>query len=237
MTADRDANLFVVQLLDQTDRYSDMVDLMKRVIEADPVLTSDQRNLLSLSYKNIITGRRNGLRYLTTLADRDEATATPQRVEQIELFRRSIIEELDQSCLELIKLIDDTLLPAAQDSDARLYYHKLKADYWRYISENKVGEEKENAAKHARDAYEAALVIARTEIPPYKPTSLGLVLNYSVFLYEIAGEKQAAIDLARRTGEECGLTIENNSKDAFTEATNILQLLRDNVAIWSKGSE
>jgi 14-3-3 protein epsilon len=237
MTEEREANLYVVQLLDQTDRYSDMVDLMKRVIEADPVLTSDQRNLLSVSYKNVITSRRNGLRYLTSLADREEAKVTAQREEQINAFRKEIIDELDHFCLELIKLVDDALLPAAQDPEARLYYYKLKADYWRYISENKLGEEKETTAKQARDAYEAALEIARTEIPPYKPTSLGLVLNYSVYLYEIVGEKEAAIDLASKTGEECALTIANNSKEPWTEAMNILQLFRDSIALWSQPNE
>jgi hypothetical protein len=39
--------------------------------------------------------------------------------------------------------------------------------------------------------------IAKNEIPPSRPTSLGLILNYSVFLYEIIGQKQEAIDLAR----------------------------------------
>jgi 14-3-3 protein epsilon len=66
---------------------------------------------------------------------------------------------------------------------------------------------------------------------------LGLVLNYSVFLYEIAGEKQEATELAKKTYEECGLTIKNNSSESFNEATNILQLLRENVGLWSQGSE
>jgi 14-3-3 protein epsilon len=214
-----------------------MVDLMKQVIAAYPVLTSDQRNLLSVSYKNVITSRRNGLRNLTSLSDREEAKVTSQREEQITIFRREIIEDLDHFCLELIKLVDDTLLPAAQDAEARLYYYKLKADYLRYMTENKNGEEKDTTAKQARDAYEAALEIARTELAAYKPTSLGLVLNYSVYLYEIVGEKQAAIDLASKTGEECALTIANNSEGSLTEATNILQLLRDNVALWSQPKE
>jgi 14-3-3 protein epsilon len=64
-----------------------------------------------------------------------------------------------------------------------------------------------------------------------------LVLNYSVFLDEIAGEKQTAVELAKKTYEECGVTVANNSKDSFGEATNILQLLRENVAIWSQTAD
>jgi 14-3-3 protein epsilon len=160
-----------------------------------------------------------------------------ERIEQLSGFRKTIISELDGFCLELIRLVDNALLPAAQDAEARLFYHKLKADYWRYISENKDGGDKESTARQAREAYEAALEIIRSEIQPFKPTALGLVLNYSVFLYEIAGEKQAAVELAKKTYEECGVTVTNNSKDSFGEATNILQLLRENVAIWSQAAE
>jgi 14-3-3 protein epsilon len=234
MSSDRDVDLYMVQLLDQTDRYPDMVDLMKRVIAADPVLNVDQRNLLSISYKNIITGRRNGLRYLSGLLERDDTKASEQRVAQVTAFQQTIIGELDQYCLELIGLLDSTLLPASADAEARVYYQKLKADYWRYISENKQGDEKANAARQAGEAYEAALEIARADIPPYTPTSLGLVLNYTVYLYEIGGKKQEAIDLAKKTHEECALTIGNNTKDAYTEAAGILQLLNENVSVWSQ---
>jgi 14-3-3 protein epsilon len=236
MSTERDADLYMVQLLDQTDRYSDMVDLIKRVIASDPVLNSDQRSLLSISYKNIITARRNALRYLAGLLERDDTKASAYRLEQVIQIQNVILNELELYCQELIGLIDGTLLPAAAgDSDARLHYQKLKADFWRYISENKQGADRESAAAQARQAYDTALAIARADIPPYRPASLGLVLNYAVYLVEIAGERQEAIDLAKTTYEECALTIGNNSPDSASEAANVLQLLRDNVAVWSQG--
>jgi 14-3-3 protein epsilon len=237
MSSERDIDLYMIQLLDQTDRYPDMVHLMKRVIASDPVLNADQRNLLSVAYKNIITGRRNGLRYLSGLLERDDTKSSEQRIAQVVTFQKAIVAELDQYCHELIGLVDSALLPASTDPEARVYYLKLKADYWRYISENKQGDEKAGAAQQAGEAYEAALAIASADIPPYTPTSLGLVLNYAVYLYEIGGKKQEAIDLAKKTHEECALTIGNNTKEAYTEATGILQLLNENVSIWSQGNQ
>jgi 14-3-3 protein epsilon len=67
----------------------------------------------------------------------------------------------------------------------------------------------------------------------YKPTSLGLVLNYSVFLFEIVGKKDEAIELASKTFSECEGALNNNSPAGYEEAANILQLLRDNVALWT----
>ena len=53
-TSQRDDYLFMVQILDSTDRRQDMIDLMKKVIDLNPELNSEERNLLSMSYKNII---------------------------------------------------------------------------------------------------------------------------------------------------------------------------------------
>jgi 14-3-3 protein epsilon len=146
-----------------------------------------------------------------------------------------MIAEVDECCLDLIRLIDSTLLPGAREADARLYYEKLKADYWRYIAENKEGEEKEQAAEEARKCYEAAL--AEAEGVRNRAQGLGVILNYSVFLYEIVGEKEAAIELAKKTQEEWAGVIQGSNEEAFAESTNVLQLLRENVELWSKGTQ
>jgi 14-3-3 protein epsilon len=237
MATERDVDLWVVQLLDQTDRQEDTVDLMKRVIDAGPSLTSDQRNLLSIVYKKAITSRRDGLRYLVNLLERDDARATAFRLEQIVGFRRQIVDELDRYCRELIALVDEKLLPAAADADARAFYWKLKADYWRYISEHKDAADKAKSADEANVCYEEALAIARDAIEPWKPGYLGLVLNYSVYLYEIVGKQQEAIGLAQKTQEQCSDTVNNNSRESFAEAVNILQLLRENVTLWAQGQQ
>jgi hypothetical protein len=74
--------------------------------------------------------------------------------------------------------------------------------YWRYISENKEESEKEKAAAQAREAYEAALAIARMGIPPNRPTSLGLVWNYPT----------------KKPSHEYPLAVQNNGADSVNEA-------------------
>jgi 14-3-3 protein epsilon len=236
MTSERDLNFWVAQLLDQTDRQDDMIDLVKAAIDAGPVLTVDQRNLLSLAYKNAITAQRNGLRYLANLLDRDEAKASQFRLSQLQGFRRELTEELDRYCHDLVQLVDTKLLPACDGADARVFYVKLKADYWRYISENKSGADKAKSADEAKSCYEEAIAIARDGIKPWIPGHLGLILNYSVYLYEIVGLEREAIELAQKTHEECSDSISNNGPEAFREATKILLLLRENVALWTQSA-
>jgi 14-3-3 protein epsilon len=237
MASPREVSLFMAQILDQTDRHQDMVDAMKQVISLNADLNSDERNLLSVAYKNIVGSRRNGLRMITAIVEHEEGRGNTARVEQLHTYKGTILAELEKYCNELIGLVDTQLLPAAKSPESRVFYEKLKADYYRYVCESKPDGEKQEPAQKARQCYENALEIAKNEIPPSRPTSLGLVLNYSVFLYEIIGQKQESIDLAQKTYNECSVTVDDNSDNSYSEATMILQLLRDNVSLWAQEAD
>jgi 14-3-3 protein epsilon len=214
-----------------------MIGLLKRAIDLDPSLNAEERNLLSVSYKYVITDRRSAIRVLTSMLDQEETKVSQVRIDHVRKFRTAIIGELDGYALELINLVDSTLLPAATTADSKLFFEKLKADYWRYIAENKEGDERVETANNATNAYEKAMEIAKQEIPEYKPAVLGLVLNYSVCLYEIVGKRDEAIELAKKTFTECENTVNNNTPKTYEEAANILQLLQDNVALWTTHKE
>jgi 14-3-3 protein epsilon len=234
MTISPDVCFYLAHVLIPTDRHEDMLKLIKDAIQANPVLDSEQRDLLSVAYKSLISARRTGLRYLAALVDREEVKASLFRIGQVAEFQKTLVRELDEYCLDLIGLVDSTLLPAAQgNAEARVCYEKLKGDYWRYVSENKTGPEKETAANSARDAYDRALEIARDAIPLYGPTYLGLILNYTVSLYEILGRKEEAIALADSTCASASCTIDNNADEGQrAEAEKIIGLLRDNARLW-----
>lgn len=229
--------IFMAQIYDQTDRHQDMVDVMKQVIQIKPDLNNDERNLLSVAYKNIIGSRRNGLRMITAIHEHEENRGNTARVEQLNRYRKTILDELEKYCNELIGLVDSFLLTAATSPESKVFYQKLKADYYRYICESRNESDKQEPSQKAKECYEAALQIAKNDIPPHRPTSLGLILNYSVFLYEIIGQKSEAIDLAQKTYNDCSNFVEENSDSSYSEATMILQLLRDNVQLWTQDNE
>ncbi|OHS95650.1 14-3-3 protein [Tritrichomonas foetus] len=230
---DRELSLYMAQILDQTDRRADTVELMNHVVDLNPQLTSEERNLLSASYKSVISVHRNGLRILSAISQHEEGVATQHRIEQIKIIRQTIIDDLEKSCNELINMINEKLLPVTQDAEARIFYSKLLADYYRYMCEARTDDKRKEYAEEAKKCYESALDIAKTELRPFKPASLGLILNYSVFLQEILGDTEAALDLAQKTYSECTPLIEENSDNSYSEATMILQLLRDNILLWS----
>ena len=51
MASSRDSNIFLAKVAEQAEAYPEMVDLMRKVIDEDPKLNVDERNLLSVAYK------------------------------------------------------------------------------------------------------------------------------------------------------------------------------------------
>lgn len=233
-TNERDMALYMAQILDQTDRHDDTVELMKRVVELNPQLNSEERNLLSAAYKNVIDIHRNGLRIFAAISEHKEGIASQNRVDQINKIRDQIIEELEKSCNELISIVTTKLLPIAQDAESRIFYEKLQADYYRYMCEAKTGEARDDCMQKAKECYESALEIAKKELNPARPSYLGLILNYTVFLQEIIGNKEEALSLAQKTYNECTPLVDDNSDNSYSEATMILQILRDNILNWTE---
>jgi 14-3-3 protein epsilon len=231
MSSEREVTLFLAQILDQIDRHQDVVDAMKKVIQLNADLNSDERNLLSVAYKATIGSlSRDSLRIIAAIVEHEGVRGNEQRVERLVAYKATILGELEQYCNELIGLVDAQLLPAAKTPESRVFYEKLKADYYRYVCEWKPEAGKSEPADKAKQCYEKK----KNEVPPSRPTSLWLILNYSGFLYEIIGQKPEAIELARKTYNDCSTTVDDNSDNSYSEATMVLQLLRDNAALWTE---
>jgi hypothetical protein len=119
-----------------------------------------------------------------------------------------------------------------QDSENQVFLMKMKADYYRYMSESDKGESKaENIAK-AEEFYLKATTLAQG-LSAVNPIRLGLMLNFSVFYYEVKGVKEEACDMARKAFDEGPAELEQANEANYKEATLILQLFRDNLSLWA----
>jgi 14-3-3 protein epsilon len=225
---------FMARVADQAERYSDVLKFLDDVIADNTVLSSDARNLLSVAYKALTGSRRNALRTVGAFLDDDSIKAIPERVSKLTELRSRLITELDGYCKDLIELTDSKLLPSAVDATTKVFYEKLKADYYRYSVEFKADAERAAGAEKAKASYESAVAIASAELGKADPAYLGLALNYSVFLYEIIGKKQEAIDLADKSFKAAVDLLDSLGEAEYSEATLILQLLKDNVALWNE---
>jgi 14-3-3 protein epsilon len=118
-----------------------------------------------------------------------------------------------------LDLIDKHLLPTAQQSESKVFYLKMKGDYYRYLAEFKQGDERKPVAEKAHEAYKAATEIANKDLKPTSPIRLGLALNYSVFHYEILNNSNEACQLARQAFDEALPLLDELTEDSYKDAT------------------
>lgn len=103
-------------------------------------------------------------------------------------------------------------------------------DYYRYLAE--IGTDKESSTK-SLEAYKMASDIAQDELPNTNPIRLGLALNFSVFFYEILNKPQRACRLAKAAFDEAISELDSVKEESYKDSTLIMQLLRDNLTLWT----
>jgi len=136
-------------------------------------------------------------------------------------------------CRDILSLIENFLLPNSKSELSKVFFLKMKGDYNRYLSEFMTDQEGNDAVENAKEAYSEAQILAEHNLSDTHPLRLGLALNYSVFLYEILNQQQDAIDMVRNTFKAAIAHIDNVSEEQYKDVTLIMQLLRDNLTLWT----
>ena len=108
----------------------------------------------------------------------------------------------------------------------------MKGDYFRYLVEVSTGEKRDGFVEQSKKAYEDAMENAK-ELPHTHPIKLGLYLNFSVFFYEIMKENDKACELAKGAFDDAISKLDNLEEDSYKDSTLIMQLLRDNLTLWT----
>ena len=105
--------------------YAEMVDFMKKVAKLDVELTVDERNLLSVGYKNVIGARRAAWRILSSIEQKEESKGNETNVKRIKDYRSKVEEELTSICNDILTTIDEHLIPSSNSGEFAVFYHKM----------------------------------------------------------------------------------------------------------------
>jgi hypothetical protein len=245
----REDSVLHAKLCEQLERYDDMVQAMKAVTESlkkddEPALSDEERNLLSVAYKNVVGARRSSWRVIAAVEGKGPDASNPSGGEKLHKlakdYKKDIEKELNTICDEVLGLLDDFLLPRAESSDshdAKIFYLKMKGDYYRYKVEVASEETRPELAESSQGAYSKAYEVATEKMQPTHPIRLGLALNYSVFYYEILNKATDACDLAKKAFDEAIAELDTLGEDSYKDSTLIMQLLRDNLTLWTSELE
>jgi len=230
----RAALVHMARVAEGAERYDDMARLMKDIVmwtnsnQCD--LSVEERNLLSVAYKNVIGTRRSAWRQIAEPLD----DPNPKFNSFVEAFRSQVADEIEKICAEVLDLLENHLVKNAArnnaEEEAKVFYIKMLGDYYRYRAES--ADPSKNFDTKAAEHYATAFALARDVLAPTHPIRLGLALNYSVCFYEILKKPQEACDLARSAFDEAISKLDNLKENDYKDSTLIMQLLRDNLTLW-----
>jgi len=244
--------LSLARITETAERFEDMCEIMGQLVQkknaSNGDLAVEERNMLSVAYKNVVGQRRASWRTLKEEVENSEATPEVKALKQ--KYKQLVEEELDQKCREVLQLLDNNLVKE-QDSkinecknkspndlsqderdmiERQVFYLKMCGDYHRYLAEfNPSDQVKEKASQR----YDAAMELAKCALQPTHPTRLGLALNASVCYYEIMKQPKKACELAKSAFDEAIQKLDSLSDATYKDSTLIMQLLRDNLTIWT----
>jgi len=218
------------KLAEQAERYDDMAGSMKSVTETGIELSNEERNLLSVAYKNVVGARRSSWRVISSIEQKTEGSERQQLAKE---YREKVEKELRDICQDVLGLLDKFLIPKASNAESKVFYLKMKGDYFRYLAEVAVGDAKSAVIDDSQKAYQDAFEISKSKMQPTHPIRLGLALNFSVFYYEILNSPDKACQLAKQAFDDAIAELDTLNEDSYKDSTLIMQLLRDNLTLWT----
>merc|ERR1712050_624877 len=210
---------------------------MENVGKLPDELSVEERNLLSVAYKNAVGSRRAAWRIITSVEQKEKSKGNEQQATWAKEYCKKVEEELDKICKAILGLLDNNLIGKASNGESKVFYQKMKADYYGYIAEFSEGDAKSKAAESARMAYDEAQKVAEKDLAVTHPIRLGLALNFSVFQYEVLNKPDDACKMARTAFEDAIAELDNVAEDSYKDSTLIMQLLRDNLTLWTSDQE
>jgi len=231
----------MAKLAEQAERYDDMVKFMKELTMKGDKLTDEQRNLLSVAFKNVVGARRSAWRIISSIEQKANDKGGSENANLATTYRTEIEKELEERCGEVLSLIDNHLLKTVDETtspvEAKVFYLKMKGDYFRYLVEVTTGERRTTLASNSQEAYVGASETAKDDLPSTHPIKLGLALNFSVFHYEIMNDAKTACTLAKKAFDDAIAELDNLKEDSYKDSTLIMQLLRDNLTLWTSEND
>ena len=227
-------NILIIKakIAEHAQRYEDMSQTIKTVVELGHDLNNDERNMLSIAYKHVTGIKRQSWRIICGIELSAELQNDP-KTHLAKQYREKIELDLEQFCLEIIELIDNYLLKVAVGNESLVFYHKMKGDYYRYLCEiASVPDKHKKLLLLANTSYSTALSLSE-KLKVCDPLRLGLALNFAVFLHEIKKSKSEAVLLAQAAFDQAISQADSFYEVSYKDTTNVLQLLNDNLKLWN----
>ena len=148
-------NVFMARLCEQTERFGDMFEYLKIVFEQKGgEMSVNERNLISVACKSLIGSKRVAWRTVTSVM---QNTKYKDYMDSMKDYKNKLENDMYKECIMIVQTIDQFVIKKKGATDeARVFFMKMIADNYRYISEMSKGERNTKAIEEAKKVYEEA---------------------------------------------------------------------------------
>mmetsp|Transcript_26796 Transcript_26796/g.63816 ORF Transcript_26796/g.63816 Transcript_26796/m.63816 type:complete len:215 (+) Transcript_26796:112-756(+) len=208
-----------------------MADHMRHVVEAGGELTPEEGQMLSVAYKNKVGIQRAAWRVVDATMQKETEVGHLEEASYAAEYKKQAMFAGVRTCEEVLRMLETDLLPNATHQETRVFYLKMRADYYRYIAEfhPEISECREKAQWASQEAYAAC----QEGLSPTHPIRLGMCLSQAAFHYEILGQTSAAVQMGKKALDEALTQIDDVPEEHYKDVVLIMSVLRDNLALWT----
>ena len=235
---DRKELIYAAKICLKADKIEEAITFCLQFIQLNPVLNEFERNLFVNSFKKFIMKKRSSWRIIHSKEkkiisnEQEDENSKVKHLSYLKEIRNEIENEIIICVKQIIQIINNFLLPVCEeDPESAVFYLKLKGDYLRYYLEIAANDLKQELYSEAESSYINAIEISQEHLPIFNTTKLGLILNYTVFLWDSKNHLEAYM-MAQNAYSQ----IENESEEIGNnkEAIYIIQLMKENLQNWMK---
>ena len=231
-------NIFMARVSEQNERWQDMKDFLKLIIEEKGAdMSTDERALISVAYKQIVSAKRTTWRTVVSVIENPKYLLFRDSLQE---YKTKLEDSIHEQCTKIIEQVENFILNPKKGKggkgtdNAKVFFLKLVADNHRYVAEMSVANRKRDAIEQARLYYEKANAVP---LDASNPIKLSAALNHSVFCFEVLDDLEKACAIADESLKKALEKIDSLGEEEFKDAKAIIDMFKNNLSDWKDDEE
>lgn len=230
----REELTYLLKLAERCENFDEMINYIKQIVLIGQEISTEERNLLNVAYKNCIGQRITALRIIISIEKKEEANKSIN-LYLLKEYKLKIETELDNYFTDGLNLIDQNLNLSISNRESLVFFYRMKGDFYRYMIEYAKEDQYIKLSEYCLESYEKGVEIAN-DLYVTNPYALELFLNFSLFCYEILNDTKKACHLAKEAFDNA-IADKHIDENQYKAITIIMKQLRDNLTLWAIETE
>ena len=144
-------NIFMARVAEQAERFDDMVKYLQKVVQSKSEdFTTEERNLLSVGFKNQIGSKRTAIRTISAIEQNPKYSKFN---EALAGYKKEIEQELYNQCIAIVDIVKTQCMKVASTDETKAFFYKMMGDYYRYVAECAQGDQLDTVKNGALENY------------------------------------------------------------------------------------